>query len=124
MLRMLKGKIHRATVTEANLDYEGSVAIDRLLMDAAGILPSEAVDIWNVTRGTRLSTYAIAAPKGSGTVAVNGAAAHLNEAGDIVILAAFVFLDREQAARHVPQAVFVDGANRIVEQRPEKFEAA
>lgn len=120
MLRLLKAKIHRATVTVSDIDYEGSVAIDRLLMEAADILPNEAVDIWNVTQGTRLTTYAIEAPAGSGTISVNGAAARLNAAGDIVILAAFTFLTREEALRHVPQVVFVDDANRIVEKRAEK----
>lgn len=124
MLRMLKAKIHRATVTNADVDYEGSVAIDRILLEAADILPNEAVDIWNVTRGTRLTTYAIEAPRGSGAISVNGAAAHLNKPGDLVILASFAYLTREQALLHKPNVVFVDELNRIVEQRPEKYQAA
>jgi len=124
MLRMLKAKIHRATVTHADIDYEGSVAIDQNLLDATGILPNEAVDIWNVTRGTRLTTYAIEAPRGSGIVSVNGAAAHLNQPGDLVILAAFTYLTREEAVAHKPAVVFVDSRNCIVELRDETCEAA
>jgi aspartate 1-decarboxylase len=121
MLRLMKAKIHRATVTCADVDYEGSVAIDRLLMEAADILPNEAVDIWNVTQGTRLTTYAIEAPAGSGTISINGAAARLNEPGDIVILAVFTYLSRDEALRHVPSVVFVDGQNRITEKRAERI---
>src|SRR5262245_4894856 len=85
-LQLFKSKIHRATVTHADLAYEGSVTIDRELMEAANILPYEAIHIWNVTRGTRLVTYALEGPAGSGAVCVNGAAAHLNQPGDLVIL--------------------------------------
>ena len=120
MRRMLKSKIHRATVVEANVDYEGSVAIDRALMEAADILPHESVEIWNVTRGTRLTTYAIEAPAGSGVITVNGAAAHLNAPGDLVILATFVYLDEDHAVANNPKVVFVDAANRIAEMRPER----
>ena len=88
-----KAKIHRATVTHADLHYEGSVTIDEDLMDAAGIWDYEAVHIWNVTRGTRLQTYALKGQRGSGVVCINGAAAHLNQPGDLVILAAFAELD-------------------------------
>ena len=87
-LSMFKSKIHRATVTHADLAYEGSVTIDSDLLDAAGILPYEAVHIWNATQGTRLVTYALEGPRGSGAICVNGAAAHLNKPGDLVILAA------------------------------------
>src|SRR3954471_7284135 len=86
-LNVFKSKIHRATVTHADVAYEGSVTIDRDLMDAANILPFEAVHIWNATSGTRLVTYALEGPRGSGAICVNGAAAHLNKPGDIVILA-------------------------------------
>jgi aspartate 1-decarboxylase len=121
MLRLLKAKIHRATVTCADVDYEGSVAIDRLLMEATDILPNEAVDIWNVTQGTRLTTYAIEAPAGSGTISINGAAARLNAPGDIVILAVYAYMSRDEALRHVPSVVFVDGQNRITEKRAERI---
>jgi aspartate 1-decarboxylase len=113
-LNVFKSKIHRATVTHADLDYEGSVTIDRDLMEAARILPYEAVHIWNVTRGTRLMTYALAGPAGSGAVCVNGAAAHLNRPGDVVILATFADLDAEEARSHRPTVVRVDAANHVV----------
>ena len=116
-LRMFKSKIHRATVTHADLDYEGSVTIDRDLMDLAGILPHEEVHIWNVTRGTRLSTYALVGPRGSGAVCVNGAAAHHNRPGDLVILATFAEMNREEAEVHEPTVVRVDEKNRPLSDR-------
>ena len=109
-----KSKIHRATVTHADLDYEGSVSIDEDLMDAAGIWPYEQVHVWNLTRGTRLSTYAIQGERGSGVISINGAAAHLNEPGDLVILATFAELEESEARAHRPKVVLVDGRNRIV----------
>jgi aspartate 1-decarboxylase len=121
MRRMFKSKLHRVTIIQANLDYEGSVAIDITLMDAADILPHGAVDIWNVTRGTRLTTYAIEAPRETGMIAVNGAAAHLNQPGDIVILATFTYMREAKARVHKPTVVFVDDENRIVEKRPEQL---
>jgi len=122
---MLGGKIHRATVTEANLEYEGSVTVDQNLLDAAGILPGEAVHIWNVTNAARLTTYTISGPRGSGAVCVNGAAAHLVDAGDLVILASFVELEDAEARAWEPKAVFVDERNAIVEVRGEEaFRAA
>lgn len=111
-----KSKIHRATVTHADLDYEGSVTIDENLMDAAGIWDYEAVHIWNITRGTRLQTYAIKGQRGSGVICINGAAAHLNRPGDMVILATFAELDEAEARSHVPTVVLVDRENRIVEK--------
>jgi aspartate 1-decarboxylase len=117
---MLGGKIHRATVTDANLSYEGSVTVDEDLLDAAGILDGEAVKIWDVTSGSRLTTYALAGPRGSGIVCVNGAAAHLVHCGDLVIVASFATLDDAEARRWRPRAVFVDGANRMTETRPER----
>jgi len=119
MRHMFLGKIHRATVTEANLDYEGSVTLDRDLMDAAGILEHEEVHIWNLTRGSRLSTYALAGERGSGTVCVNGAAAHLNRPGDLVILAVFGTLTEAEARDHRPRIVRVDARNRVTAIGPE-----
>jgi aspartate 1-decarboxylase len=113
---LFKSKIHRATVTQSDLHYEGSVTIDRDLMDAADIVNHEAVHIWNVTRGTRLQTYAIEGPRGAGTICINGAAAHLNQPGDVVILATFAEIDDAEAGAHSPAVVLVDGRNRIVER--------
>jgi aspartate 1-decarboxylase len=109
-----KSKIHRATVTHADLDYEGSVTIDEDLMDAAGIWNYEAIHVWNITRGTRLETYAIKGERGSGVICINGAAAHLNKPGDLVILATFAELEESEARAHVPAVVLVDRQNRIV----------
>jgi aspartate 1-decarboxylase len=112
---MFKSKIHRATVTHADVDYEGSVTLDPRLLEAADILPNEKVHVWNVTRGTRLETYAIAGEPGSGVVCVNGAAAHLARPGDLIIIATFVEMDEVAARRHRPTVVRVDAQNRIVE---------
>ena len=111
--RMFLGKIHRAVVTHADLHYEGSVTIDNDLMDAAGILPNEEIHIWNVTQGTRLVTYALQGPAGSGVICINGAAAHLNSPGDIVILATFGELEDDEAKTWTPRVVLVDEQNRI-----------
>jgi len=120
-LRMFKSKIHRATVTHADLDYEGSVTIDRELMERAHILPFEEVHIWNVTRGSRLATYALAGPKGSGVVCVNGAAAHHNRPGDLVILATFAEMSAAEAESFEPTVLRVDGNNRpLAQQSPER----
>ena len=114
MLRkMLRSKIHRATVTGVDLHYEGSLAVDEDLMDAAGILPYEAVHVWNVNNGQRLQTYAIPAPRGSGEILLNGAAARLGQAGDLVIIATFCWIEEEEARRRHPTNVLVDAANRI-----------
>jgi aspartate 1-decarboxylase len=118
--KMLGGKIHRATVTDACLEYEGSVTVDRDLLEAAGILEHEAVEIWNVTNGARLTTYALSGPRGSGIVCVNGAAAHHASAGDLVIIADFIELDDAEACAWRPRVVFVDESNRIRERRPER----
>ncbi len=112
---LFKSKIHRATVTHADLEYEGSVTIDRDLMAAADIVEHEQVHIWNVTRGTRLVTYALEGPAGSGEVCVNGAAAHQAKPGDLVIIATFAEMDAEEAAAHRPKVVLVDARNRIVD---------
>ena len=111
-LNVFKSKIHRATVTHADLEYEGSVTVDSDLLDAAEILPYEAVHIWNVTRGSRLMTYALPGPRGSGAICVNGAAAHLNKPGDLVILATFAEMTREEAREYQPVVVRVDAQNR------------
>jgi aspartate 1-decarboxylase len=120
-LNVFKSKIHRATVTHADLEYEGSVTVDSDLLDAAEILPYEAIHIWNVTRGSRLMTYALPGPRGSGAVCVNGAAAHLNKPGDLVILATFAEMTREEARKHRPIVVRVDAQNRQTEDMSEEL---
>ncbi len=115
MLRQfLLGKIHRATVTRADLDYVGSITLDPLLIEAAGFLENEKIDIYDVTNGNRLSTYVIPGVPGSGEVGINGAAAHLVRPGELVILAAYGYLTPEEAETHAPNVVFVDERNRIV----------
>ncbi|MBN2341735.1 MAG: aspartate 1-decarboxylase [Deltaproteobacteria bacterium] len=111
---MFKSKIHRATVTHADLDYEGSVTIDADLLHAADILPHEHVHVWNVTRGTRIETYALEGPSGSGVVCINGAAAHQNEPGDLVIICTFGTYDAAELRNYEPTVVLVDEDNRIV----------
>src|SRR5258708_32490444 len=110
---MLKSKVHRATVTHADVDYEGSLTLDALLLEAADILPYEEVHVWNVTRGTRLRTYAMRGDPGSGIVCVNGAAAHLAGPGDLVIVATFSQMEEDVARAHRPRVVLVDGRNHI-----------
>lgn len=117
--KLLSAKIHRATVTAADVDYEGSVTVPPELLEAAGIAPYESVQIWNTTRGTRLETYAIAGLPGSNDVCANGAAAHLIRPGDRIILAAFAFVPTEAIADHRPKLIFVDEANRITHAGPE-----
>jgi aspartate 1-decarboxylase len=117
--KMLKSKIHRATVTGADLEYEGSVTIDSKLLAAADILPYEAVDIWNVTYGTRFQTYAIEGQPGSGTICINGAAARLVSKGDKVIIASWLEISDEQAAGYQPKLVFVDDSNVPTSQEKE-----
>ena len=112
--KMLKSKIHRAMVTEADLDYVGSIEIDENLMEAAAILPNEQVHIWNITTGDRFVTYALPGEAGSGTICINGAAAHLASVGDLVIIASFVGMEDEAAENWEPRLIFVDGHNRIV----------
>lgn len=119
---MFKSKIHRVRVTGADVDYEGSITLDPALMTAADILPNERVHVWNVTRGTRLETYAMRGAEGSGDCILNGAAAHLNKPGDLVIVATFSMMSDAEARRHVPTVVFVDAndRNRIREIRGER----
>jgi len=119
MRKMLRAKIHRATVTQANVDYEGSIIIDRRLMEATDLLPNEAVCVWNVTNGNRFETYAVEGRPDSGVVCVNGAAAHLVRPGDLVIIAAYTWLEEEAARAHEPKVVFVDAQNRVREKRAE-----
>jgi len=110
---MMSGKIHRATVTQANLDYEGSITLDPDLMDGAGILPYEKVHVVDVTNGARLETYAIKGERGSGEVCINGAAAHLVHRGDIVIIIAYQQMTDAEARDLAPRMVYVDAFNRI-----------
>jgi aspartate 1-decarboxylase len=111
---MLKSKIHRATVTQADLNYVGSITIDADLMDAADLLPGEQVAVVDVTNGARLETYVIEGSRGSGVIGINGAAAHLVHTGDLIIVISYAALPDGEAKAHEPKVVFVDGANRIV----------
>ena len=117
---MLKSKIHRATVTGADLHYEGSVTIDRDLMDAADIISYEKVAVWNVTNGNRLETYAIEGQRGSGVICLNGAAARLVAPRDLVIIASFVTMENAEAIKHEPKLVFVDEENHMLPTRTEE----
>lgn len=110
---MLKAKLHRATVTGADLDYEGSIAIDRDLLDASGILPHEQVDVLNINTGGRFTTYAIEAARGSRTIGVNGAAARLAQIGDKVIIVAYAQVPAEQARNYHPTVVVLGDGNII-----------
>ena len=112
---MLKSKIHRATVTHADLHYVGSVTVDADLMDAADLLPGEQVAIVDVTNGARLETYVIEGERGSGVIGINGAAAHLVHPGDVVILITYMAVDDLEARRLKPRVVHVDAANRVVD---------
>jgi aspartate 1-decarboxylase len=118
--KLLRGKIHRATVTGADLDYEGSVTIDRDLMERADLVDHEAVHLWNVTNGERFETYVIPGQTGSGVVCVNGAAAHKVSRGDLVIIAAFSWMDEKEARAWRPRVVFVDARNHPRELRDER----
>jgi len=111
---MMKSKIHRATVTQADLDYVGSVAIDAALMEAADLLEGEQVAIVDITNGARIETYVITAPVGSGTITINGAAAHLVHEGDLVIIISYAVMDDAEARALKPRVVHVDEQNRIV----------
>ena len=117
---MLRGKIHRATVTGADLNYEGSVTIDGALLDRADMWPYQEVEIWNVTNGERFRTYALRGQPGSGVVCINGAAAHKARQGDLVIIAAFGWMTDAEARTWKPHIVFVDERNRPVERGDEQ----
>jgi aspartate 1-decarboxylase len=110
---MLKCKLHRVTVTHSELDYEGSCAIDTELMEAAGILEYEQIEIYNITNGERFSTYAIKAESGSRIISINGAAAHKADPGDLIIIAAYVSLDEQELKTYEPKLVYVDQSNNI-----------
>jgi len=114
LLTLMKGKLHRAAVTQCDLHYEGSCSIDMDLLDASNILPHERVDIWNITNGARISTYAIEAPRGSKTIGINGAAARYFQTGDRVIIAAFAQMDEAAAKQWAPSVVRLNDRNEIV----------
>lgn len=115
---LLKSKIHRATVTEADLDYEGSLTVDQYLMEAADLLPYEEVHIFNITNGHRFSTYVIEGEGGSNTVCVNGAAAHLAREGDCLIIASFSYYDEDECKIHTPRLIYVNELNQIIDFKP------
>lgn len=113
ILNMLKCKLHRATVTEADLNYEGSITVDRDLMDQAGLLLNEQVDVLDITNGNRLTTYAIEGPRGSGKICINGAAAHLVNKGDLVIICAYAQMDKSEAESFKPTILLLDSQNKV-----------
>lgn len=123
MRNMLKSKIHRATVTMADLDYIGSIEIDENLMEAADIIYNEQVHVWNVTTGDRFVTYAVPGPRGSGVICINGAAAHCANTGDVVIIASFVQMEEEAARKYKQRLIFVDGDNRMIPEERLSFAA-
>lgn len=114
---MLKSKLHRVSVTQSELHYEGSCAIDEVLLEAADIREYQQIDIFNVTNGERFTTYAIRAQRGSGTISVNGAAAHKANPGDLLIIASYAIYNEVELEKLKPQLVYVDAHNRIVDQR-------
>ena len=113
LVTLMKAKLHRATVTQADLDYEGSIAIDADLLDAAGIFPHEQVDVLNITNGARFTTYAIEAPRGSKVIGVNGAAARLVQKNDKVIVVTYGMLPAEEARNYAPNVVLLEDGNAI-----------
>ena len=114
-LTMMKAKIHRATVTQCDLNYEGSITIDRDLLEASGILVNEQVDVLNINTGARFTTYAIEGAAGSGIIGINGAAARLAQAGDLVIVISYAQMEEAEAKRHRPTVLLMDAKNRILE---------
>lgn len=113
ILTMLKSKLHRATVTQADLDYEGSITIDRDLMDDAGFIEHEQVDVLDITNGARLTTYIIAGERGSKTIGINGAAAHLVKEGDLVIICSYMQVNEEYAKEYKPTVLLLDENNAV-----------
>lgn len=112
-LTLLKSKLHRATVTQADLDYEGSITIDRDLMDQAGFLLNEQVDVLDITNGNRLTTYVIEGERGSGTIGINGAAAHLVKEGDLVIICAYAQMSENEAKSFSPTVLLLNAENKV-----------
>ncbi len=123
MRTMLKSKIHRARITEANVNYEGSITLDKKLMEAADILPYEQVDVLNVNNGTRLTTYAIPGKEGSGEVCLNGAAARLGVKDDIILILSYCLVSDEEARQFTPKIVHVDAQNAPVTHLSESLVA-
>lgn len=121
LLNMFKSKIHRATVTEANLNYVGSITIDKLLLEKAGILPGEKVQIVNNNNGARLETYTIEGKENSGVICLNGAAARLVQPGDTVIIIAYCLIDSEEAKTFKPNILILDDENKIIEELSEEI---
>ncbi len=119
--RMMKSKIHRATVTDSNLGYEGSITIDEVLMDKANIIPYEQVDIYNVTNGERFTTYAIRGERNSGVICINGAAAHKGRKDDIIIIVTYANYSESELASFEPKKVYVDRLNHV---KPESIKLA
>jgi aspartate 1-decarboxylase len=113
MITMLKSKLHRATVTEADLNYEGSITVDENLLEAANILVYEQVDVLNINNGARFTTYTIPGKRGSGQICVNGAAARLVQKGDLVIICTYKHMDEEKASSHKPEIVLLDENNKV-----------
>ena len=116
--KLLRSKIHRATVTAGDLAYEGSITVVEQLMRAAGLIPHEAVNVYNVTNGNRFETYVIPGAGGSGTIQINGAACHLARPGDLIIIACYGYFSEQEASLHHPRLVFVDERNRIARRDP------
>jgi aspartate 1-decarboxylase len=112
LLTLLKAKIHRATVTQCDLNYEGSISVDAALLERSGILAHEQVDVLNINNSERFTTYAIPAPAGSGTIGINGAAARLAQKGDLVIIVAYARMEEAEAKSYSPRVLLVDGNNR------------
>ena len=112
-VEVLKSKIHRATITDANLNYIGSIGIDEDLIDAWGLLPNEKVHVLNINNGERLETYVIKAPRGSGLITLNGAAARKGQPGDIVVIVSYCFLTPDEVQQHQPRIVFPDSMNKL-----------
>ena len=114
ILTGLKAKIHRATITETDIDYNGSISIDQDLLEAAGILENERVEVYNIDNGSRFSTYAITAPRGSKKIAINGAASRLVHRGDLIIICAYAMMDEAQMKNLEPKVILVDKQNNII----------
>lgn len=112
LISVLRAKIHRATVTDANLEYEGSLTVDAALLEEAHLIPYEKIAVYNVTSGARFETYLIAGPPNSGVICVNGAAARLAAKNDRIIIAAYALMTPEEASGHVPKVILLDGNNR------------